>query len=173
MAQRVACTLESVRDFSTVAFFGRELGLRQKVPIGIIDSSWGGTPAEAWTNLKALTADPSLMPVFAARADMMTKMNSTMLQQQAEQRINIERRASGATPLDVPWRPNPNAWASAALFNAMISPLTPFPIRGVIWYQGESNTDSLRAAMYRKLFHTMIADWRSRWGQEEMPFLYL
>ncbi len=169
-----ACTPESVRDFSAVAyFFGRELSLRQKVPIGIINSSWGGTPAEAWTSLKALTADPSLMPVFEARADMMSKMNLTMRQQQAEQRINIERRASGATPLDVPWRPNPNAWAPAALFNAMISPLTPFPIRGVIWYQGESNTDNLRAPMYRQLFRTMIADWRSRWGQEEMPFLYV
>lgn len=168
------CTPEFVRDFSAVAyFFGRDLSQSQKIPIGLIDSSWGGTPAEAWTSLDALTAGPSLMPVFTARADMMTKLSSTMRQQQAEQRINRDRSASGKAPLDIPWRPNPDTWAPAALFNAMISPLTQLPIRGVIWYQGESNTDTLRAPMYESLFRAMITDWRSHWGQEEMPFLYV
>ncbi len=168
------CTPETARNFSAVAyFFAREISSKEKIPIGIIHSSWGGTTAEAWTSLEALTSNPSLMPVFAARADMMDKLDSTQRQQHAEQRINQDRTASGQSPLAVPWRPNPNTWNPAALYNAMIAPLTPFPIRGVIWYQGESNTDLLRAPIYEEIFRTMIADWRKQWREEEMPFLYV
>jgi len=59
----------------------------------------------------------------------------------------------------------------SALFNAMISPLIPYGIKGVIWYQGESNAD--RAFQYRSLFSAMITDWRTRWGQGDFPFLFV
>ena len=168
------CTPETIRNFSAIAyFFAREISAKEQIPIGIINSSWGGTPAEAWTSLDALASNPSLMPVFAARADMMDQLNSTERKQQSERRINEERNASGEAPLAVPWRPDPNTWNPAALYNAMIAPLTPFPIRGVIWYQGESNTDVLRAPIYQELFRTMIDDWRKQWKLEEMPFLYV
>jgi sialate O-acetylesterase len=55
----------------------------------------------------------------------------------------------------------------------MIAPLTPFPIRGVIWYQGESNSAVERYAMYARTFQTMITDWRRRWNNPDMPFLYV
>jgi len=64
---------------------------------------------------------------------------------------------------------NPNI--PTVLFNAMINPLIPFTMRGVIWYQGESNTD--RAYQYRTLFPAMIQDWRSRWNMGDFPFLYV
>lgn len=85
-----------------------------------------------------------------------------------------------------PWKYRPgvpgrfaSAWARppriqdipSALFNGMIAPLTRYAIRGVIWYQGEANAP--RAYQYRKLFPALITDWRSRWGQEEMPFLFV
>ncbi len=166
-------TPASVRTFSAVAYlFGRELNSTKKIPIGIIDASWGGTPAESWTSLDALSADPALLPVFTARATMMDQFSTTQRKQAAEQTINSERIATGAAPLDVPWRPNPDTWAPAALFNAMIAPLTSLPIRGVIWYQGESNTDPLRSHVYERLFRAMISDWRSRWHDEQMPFLF-
>lgn len=57
------------------------------------------------------------------------------------------------------------------LFNAMIAPLVPATIRGVIWYQGESNAD--KYTEYRTLFPSLITNWRKRWGQEEMPFLFV
>lgn len=64
-----ACTPQTVANFSAVAyFFARDLMKRENVPIGVIESNWGGTPAEAWTSLPALSADAGLMPVFAARA---------------------------------------------------------------------------------------------------------
>jgi sialate O-acetylesterase len=55
----------------------------------------------------------------------------------------------------------------------MIAPFTPLPIRGVIWYQGESNTDDDRAPIYANLFQTMIRDWRAHWAQGDCPFLFV
>ncbi len=58
------------------------------------------------------------------------------------------------------------------LYNRMIHPLLPFPIRGVLWYQGESNTAPGDAYSYRHLFAALIEDWRRGWGDESLPFLY-
>lgn len=69
-----------------------------------------------------------------------------------------------------PFGPNhPNA--ASNLYNGMIAPLIPFGIKGVIWYQGESNAD--RAHEYRTLFPTLIQDWRSRWNQGDFPFYFV
>ena len=169
-----ACTPQSVADFSAVAYlFGREIIQREKVPIGLVESDWGGTPAEAWTSLGALSADASLMPVFAARAHMMQEESSTLLEEKNEQQQIAAATAAGKQPPAFPWRPDPASWGPAALYNAMIAPLTPLPIRGVIWYQGESNTDDERAPIYGNVFQTMIRDWRMRWGQGDFPFLYV
>lgn len=62
-------------------------------------------------------------------------------------------------------------WRPGFMFNAMIAPLTNYTIRGVIWYQGESNAG--RAEEYRELFGTMITNWRTRWKAEKMPFLFV
>lgn len=169
-----ACTPQTVADFSAVAyFFARDLMKRENVPIGVIESSWGGTPAEAWTSLAALSADAGLMPVFAARAHMMQDESTTLLEQKAEKLAIDQAHAQGKQPPSFPWHPDPNSWAPAALFNGMIAPLVPLSIRGVIWYQGESNTDAERAPIYAPLFQTMIQDWRQHWAQGDFPFLYV
>jgi len=62
-------------------------------------------------------------------------------------------------------------WKPAGLYNAMIAPLQTFPIKGVVWYQGESNTS--RPAEYRDLFRCLIQSWRAQWGQGEFPFLFV
>ncbi len=64
-----------------------------------------------------------------------------------------------------------NPWLPSGLYNAMLRPLAPFGIKGAIWYQGESNAD--RAYQYRKLFPTMIRDWRAAWGQGDFTFLFV
>lgn len=62
----------------------------------------------------------------------------------------------------------------AVLYNAMIAPLLPLSIRGVIWYQGESNADNLKDALeYKTLFPAMIKDWRNHWGRGDFPFLFV
>jgi sialate O-acetylesterase len=165
------CSPTSVANFSAVAyFFGRKLLLNEKVPIGLIESNVGGTPAEAWTSMDALTSTPALMPVFAARAQMMDGLATVDLQEKRELEASSVAKARSETPPAPLWRPNPSDWAPAALFNAMISPLVPFPIRGVIWYQGESNTDDMRAPSYQLVFGTMIEDWRAQWKEGDFPF---
>jgi sialate O-acetylesterase len=57
------------------------------------------------------------------------------------------------------------------LYNGMIAPLLPYVIKGVIWYQGEANTG--HAETYRRIFSSMITDWRRHWGQADFPFLYV
>jgi sialate O-acetylesterase len=169
-----AVTPESVADFSAVAyFFGSEILERENIPVGLIESDVGGTPAEAWTSMDALTADAALMPVLAAWAP---QADGEVARQQ---KVALMRRAyqeavsQGAQPK--PYDDPRSAFfsAPAQLFNAMIAPLTPFPIRGVIWYQGESNTGKARAPIYGRLFQTMITDWRKQWGQGDFPFLFV
>lgn len=64
---------------------------------------------------------------------------------------------------------NPNK--PAVLYNGMIAPVIPFAIKGVIWYQGESNTG--KPKQYETLFPALIQDWRNKWGQGEFPFLFV
>lgn len=138
----VACSPETVPGFSAVGyFFGRQLHRELEVPIGLINSSWGGTAAEWWTSRPALETDPELRPILE-RAD----------KAEAQGSAEAHRRPG-------------------ALYNGMIAPLIPFAIRGVIWYQGESNAG--RGYQYRKLFPIMIRDWRTNWGQGDFPFLFV
>jgi sialate O-acetylesterase len=172
-----ACAPETVADSSAVAyFFARNLQQKLGVPIGLIESFLGGTPAEAWTSLHALSADPALMPVFAARAKQLVSESTNELKQQQRDRAfqqAVTQAQAAGTPIPTrPWHPD-FAWAPGALYNGMIAPLTPFAIRGVIWYQGESNSGPDRAPLYARLFQTMIRDWRSDWGEGDFPFLFV
>ena len=166
---------DTIREFSAVAFyFAREIAQRQRVTVGIIQSTWGGTVAEAWTSLPALASNPALLPVFSTYAQMMEDRPHYLLELQREARQAKVAQSKGLQPVPLPWRPEPYMWQPAALFNAMIAPLTPFPIRGVIWYQGESNSKTDRSPeSYGPLFETLIRDWRSRWGIGDFPFLFV
>lgn len=168
------CTPETAADFSAAAyFFGRDLNAREHVPIGLVDSTWGGTPAEAWMSLEAISSDAGLMPVFATRAQMMELQADAAAISAAEWREDEAARKAGKTPSPHPWRPDPASWAPAWLFNGMIAPATPYAIKGVIWYQGESNSRLTFAPMYAKLFPALIADWRAQWHQGDFPFLFV
>jgi sialate O-acetylesterase len=171
------CTPESVADSSAVAYyFARDLQQRMNIPIGLVESFWGGTPAESWTSLHALSVDASLMPVFAARSQIVDKREyGVLLHQQEErdfQRAVEQARADGKPAPSRPWQPDFDAWAPAALYNGMIAPLSRFAIRGVIWYQGEANSGE-RAPLYAHLFQTMINDWRRAWDEGDFPFLFV
>jgi sialate O-acetylesterase len=172
-----ACAPETVADSSAVAyFFARNLQQKLGVPIGVIESFLGGTPAESWTSLRAFSADASLMPVFATRAKQLAAESTNELKQQQQDRAfqqAVAQAQAAGTPVPTrPWHPD-FAWAPGALYNGMIAPLTPFAIRGVIWYQGESNSGPDRAPLYARLFQTMIRDWRNGWGEGDFPFLYV
>lgn len=315
------CAPETVSDFSAVGyFFGLELYKKLGVPIGLIDSSWGGTLAEAWTPIETLEANPDYQQILKRRdqlvkqwQDMQANLESIKKSEQAfkDKAASLvvpkeEPDASlfdpsismpEATPIEIPSRfmrdtdgvvllrktfeipdgmpitdavlrlgdvddfdttwvngvrvgttgadvdraahvirqypvsasvlkpgknvvlvrvtdwlsgsrmgmakdpallftdgtdiPLSGTWefkllidlgkrpsinvrlqnAGSTLYDGMIAPLTPYGIRGVIWYQGESNSD--RAAQYETLFPAMIQSWREKWGQGNFPFYYV
>jgi sialate O-acetylesterase len=163
------CSPDSATDFSAVAyFFGRAIQQKENVPIGLIDASWGGSPADAWTSMDTLAFDASLLPVFGNRA---TRMNLEAARHHLEPADAQADAAAQGKPRE--FHPGEISWQPAALYNAMIAPFTPLPIRGVLWYQGESNAQPNLVALYRRLFPAMIQDWRSQWHQEDLPFLFV
>ncbi len=172
-----ASTPETARDFSAVAwYFAREIGQREHVPVGVIDATWGGTVAEAWTRLTALGEDASLAPVFAVRGRMTDAEGDLLLRDKMEEQQREAAKAAGNPEPQFPWRPwHPPlaSWGPGLLWNGMIAPLTPMAIRGVIWYQGESNSALARAPIYERVMRTLITDWRREWGIGEFPFLFV
>ncbi len=173
-----ACSPETIADFSAVAyFFGRELHNELNVPIGLIHTSWGGTPAEAWTSREVLEAEPDAAPILQRYDDAVAKYPQA--RQEYEQKVAEwekaaqEAKAEGKNPPPRPGAPfgpgHPHA--PAGLYNAMIAPLIPYGVAGAIWYQGESNAG--RAYQYRKLFPAMITNWRHDWGRGDFPFLFV
>lgn len=137
----VESTPQTAAAFSATAyFFGRELRKALDRPVGLILSANGSTVAESWISREALNSEPALQPIVDA----------------------LKERVI-----------DPKGWdmhLPTGLYNGRIAPLTQLTIRGVIWYQGESNGG--RAWQYRKLFPLLITDWRKAWG-EEIPFYFV
>jgi sialate O-acetylesterase len=161
-------TPETVSNISAVAYyFARELNAKLKVPIGIIESDWGGTPAEAWMDYNTLHHN--------------RHWESEIIKQWDIQKIRyresldaFEKKKREAQENNTPFtdRPPGRPWQPAELYNGMIAPLAGYAIKGAIWYQGESNAGSQeRAEQYHHLFPGMILDWRSHWGEGDFPFL--
>ncbi len=177
----IVCTPESVGGFSATAyFFGRELHAKLGAPVGLIHSSVGGTPIEAWTSLDAQKDVPEVQPIFEswsrriatwdpakARADYETKNAAyTALAEKAK----ADGKPVPRKPV-LPVEPSIDGHRPANLFNGKIAPLIPYAIKGAVWYQGESNSGSPAAGLaYRKQLPLLIADWRARWGQGDFPF---
>jgi sialate O-acetylesterase len=165
------CSPETVGTFSAVAyFFGLELYQKLGVPVGLIHSSWGGTPAESWTREEVLESNPALRHLI-------TKYDLGLTQRPAyETALAAWKQEKEANPQST--RPKPEEPLSATsnkspykLYNGMIRGLEPYTLRGVIWYQGESN--ATRAYQYRTLFPALIASWRQDWQQPDMPFYFV
>jgi sialate O-acetylesterase len=174
----ITCSPETVPSFSAVGyFFGQELHQQLDVPVGLIHTSWGGTPAEAWTRRGVLESEPDCIPILQRFDEAMAKYPEAK-KKYDESMIEWKEavKKAKAEGKNQPRRPRPpfgpgNPHSPAGLYNAMIAPLIPYGIRGAIWYQGESNAS--RAYQYRKLFPAMITNWRQDWGQGKFPFLFV
>lgn len=172
------CSPQSVSEFSAVAYyFGRELHQKLGVPIGLINSSWGGTAIESWMNNQALAADPA-GPKVAARwhEDLLSYPGRVETHEKALKKWEKDSAAAKKAGKKSPRRPAGPEGAGtrrepSSLYNAMIAPLLPYALRGVIWYQGEAN--AARYAEYRTLFPSMIKQWRADFRQGDMPFYYV
>lgn len=176
------CRPDTARWSSGVGFFfARALTRELGVPIGLIDNSYGGTCAEAWTSVEAIRSRPELKAVLDRHAEELTEPACRQRLDEWQRDVAAWNRVPAHEQVQWPvmltwWRKirpprgHPRCVDSpGGLFNGMVRPLIPFGIRGVIWYQGESNVG--RAAEYRTLLPTLIRDWRRCWGQDAFPFL--
>jgi sialate O-acetylesterase len=158
------CTPMSAADITAVGYyFGRDLQAARHVPIGLIESDWGGTPAEAWTRHEILESNPRYKREILDTYEVNVKNHDIALakfkQEEADAKAKGEKVKTKAP--GTPWKPS-------ELYNGMIAPLTNYTIKGAIWYQGEANAG--RAEQYRSLFADMITNWRADWREGNFPF---
>jgi sialate O-acetylesterase len=175
ISEWAACTPKSVDEFSAAGYyFAVELEKDLKVPIGMINASWGGSQAEAWTPVEYLNANPDLK----ATVERTKLWNDTREKVRVDYAAAIEawrkksdeQKAAGARPSPSPGVPDAlrDYRIASSIYDGMIEPLIPFAIKGAAWYQGESNEE--RAEQYGILMPTMIRAWRERWGEGNFPF---
>ncbi len=166
-------------NFSAVAYhFARDLHAVLGVPVGIVNSSWGGTRAEAWTDPDTFANTPSLAYVAEDWQKTLASYPERKAKFDADVAAWEQRKAAAEAAGQSFTERRPNAPSGpghqatpSGLYNAMIHPLAPYALRGAIWYQGESNVG--RAAQYHELFSSMITGWRAKFGQGDFPFYWV
>ncbi|HTJ79374.1 MAG TPA: sialate O-acetylesterase [Rariglobus sp.] len=170
--------------FSAAAyFFAREINAKLNVPVGVIESSWGGTRIEPWTPPVGFAGVPALADI-SERVQM--GLPSSPVHQQALSKVITETEAwqkaaresltAGTPPPSAPTFPA-DLWAQSgyqspsALYNGMIHGLVPYAIRGALWYQGESN--HTEGALYTEKMKALIGGWRQLWQEGPFPFYFV
>lgn len=175
------CSPDTVGGFSAVGYlFGRQLYESVHVPIGLINNSWGGSSCEAWIRRDLLAQDPIYQPMLDRWAETEKTYDPEKDQADYQERLEAWKvKASAARQAGKPAPRRPRAPSNplvgqhrpANLYNGVLKPLIGYGIRGVIWYQGESNAS--RAYQYRKMFPLMISSWRDEWHQGDFPFFWV
>ncbi len=152
---------ETVKGFSAVAYyFGRDVEKAQGVPVGLIHTSWGGSPAEVWISDDVLAGNSGYKKDIVENYQHANELYQKEKREAEVKGVEFTKEA----PRGLDWKPS-------ELYNGMIAPLIPYAFKGAIWYQGESNAG--RAHQYRTLFPDMIKNWRRDWGQGDFPFLFV
>jgi len=177
------CTSTSAAGFSAVALaFAHQVQTSEPVTIGLIQAAKAGSFIEAWIPGETLAAEPAYAPIFqrwswldAERETLRAAWTSehTLWQRDHGERFALWKKNPQGGQFE-PHEPGAPAAADSflrpsVLWNAMIAPLTRSPIRGVVWYQGESNSD--RAWQYRDLLRSLIGGWRQAWDQPDLPVI--
>jgi len=166
------CSPQTADTFSAVAYyFAREIHKATGFPVGIVNATWGGTPAESWTRKEILEGDSSLRIIL----DRYKKQCEEYPAAFEKFKADLDKwkadtsKTKGAAPRE-PMGPR-HSNSPYKLYNGMIAPVLPYTMKGVIWYQGEGNAG--RAAQYHKLFPAMINNWREDFHNKKMPFYFV
>jgi len=177
----LVCAPETVGGFSAVLyFFGRELHRVLDAPVGLINSSVGGTPIESWIAADAQRGRPELKSFLAALDKEQTAQTSEAAMadyrralaawEVAHQAPRAEKQKAAKRPAN-PAEARARRGGPGRLYNGKISPLIPYAIRGALWYQGEANTLPAKAPFYEAQLRLLVTDWRARWGYD-FPFAW-
>jgi len=177
------CDAGAVGNFSAALyFFGRDLQQHLRVPLGLINSSWGGTPIQSWMPLEVLTNYAGYTAYLARMQSDLAAWPAREKKIQADlQAWEIADAAAKAAHQPEPQKPyNPGApdsgrFMPGQIYNGMIHPLLPYRLRGAVWYQGENNAGGGEpgATDYTELQTRMIQSWRAAWALGGFPFYYV
>lgn len=148
---------ETAKEFSAIAYhFGKMLRDSLKVPVGLICNAVGGSPAEAWIDRRTLEYDfPAILKDWT---------HNDFIQDWVRERAALNIKKSTYKAQRHPYEP-------CYLYESGIRPLEQFPVKGFIWYQGESNAHNYEA--HEQLFHLLVKSWRNNWNDAGMPFYYV
>ncbi len=173
-------------------FFAKKLAKDLGVTVGVIGCNWGGTSASAWIDRESLLEDGDLRSyVDEYEAAIAGKSVEEQIREYDDYEAYHEvwsKKAEELAKTDpmLPWEevlarcgvckwPGPmnckNPFRPSGLYECMLQRVAPYTLRGVIWYQGES--DDHKPNMYEKLFTKMIGVWRRDWQDDSMPFLFV
>lgn len=168
------CSPETVPPFSAVGYYyGQLLHQALGVPVGLIDNSWGGSTAEAWISRSALEASGEYGEMLELWDQQVANFDPVKFE---EYKKRYKAWADGGYKGPaMEWyrtvHPINGQITPANIYNGMVHPLKGYGIRGVIWYQGESNR--ARAEQYRTLFPFLVEQWRKEWNQGDFPFYWV
>ncbi len=174
---------ETVGKFTAAGYyFAKEIHRKFDVPVGIINSSWGGTRIQPWMPPEVLKADLGYEKMLEGKKAEIAAWPARKIEldQQLKdwEQQSATAKAEGREPPVKPWIPRPPDEGNnmpGQLYNGMIHPLVRFPIRGALWYQGESNAGGGvgGAAEYTRLQMGMVEGWRKAWGIGDFPFYFV
>jgi sialate O-acetylesterase len=182
-------TPQTAGGFSAVGyFFSREVHQKLKIPVGLIHSSWGGTPVETWMPPSAMKVNPAFGDHWKKKVADYPEAKARHDEEMKHHKEAVEKAKAEGKPTPQPPRapdgPDSLFAAPVGLYNGMIAPLAPYSIRGALWYQGESNAglkNRGNMSLYAQLFPTMILSWRYEFAraqgipreENEFPFLFV
>jgi len=180
-----SCTPETCKGFSAVGFFfGRYLHRILGVPVGLINNAWAGSAAEAWIRRDTLKKDPRFDRLMEDTRQHEAQIQAEVAKpdyavQLAEWKAKVEALKQAGLKPGQKYPPQPGApdqWLKGPgrpgnIFASVLNPTLGYGMKGVIWYQGESNAE--RAWEYRQLFPFLIEQWRKEWQQGDFPFYWV
>jgi sialate O-acetylesterase len=171
-AKWVVCSPETLPEFSAVLyFFGREMHKDTKVPMGLIHSSWGGTPIASWISGPSLMGNTRLDPFLTFWQNAIANYPTNYARYEQNLKKWEVAGQQGPRP-GVPLGPG-NAHEPTTLYNAMIAPLIKYTIKGALWYQGETEAGRAQGDIYGEALMTLVSDWRRAFAQGDFPFYWV
>ncbi len=174
------CTPATVRRFSaTLYFFGREIHHEIGVPVGLICAAAGATHIESWVSAETQSSDPETKAEYDAQLNGWgnldeAKMKADYPEKLAAWKLAVEQGKAGSK--EKPWAPEAmiahikRKGPPAGLYNGKVFNLAPFTLRGILWYQGESNAGN--PGLYHKQLSQLVMSWRTLWN-DELPFAWV
>jgi sialate O-acetylesterase len=168
----VVCSPESVKDFSAVLyFFGRQMHQDLRVPMGLIHSSWGGTPIASWLSGPSLVGNSRLEPFLRFWQNAILQYPVNMSRHEQALKTWEASGSQGPRPA-APFGPG-HQHEPTTLYNAMIAPIVRYTIKGALWYQGETEAGRAQGHIYGEALMTLIQDWRRAFGQGDFPMYWV